>query len=103
MFGWQKMVFEKQLAFFRSYGLNRKIMFLTGVIELFGAITIWFQASIWGVIGAGAILFTSTGAIFCHLRFDSWKDGVPAMMTFTLSALVIISGRAHIFSLMGAM
>ncbi|WP_017222152.1 DoxX family protein [Moritella dasanensis] len=89
LFGWQKMIFEKQLEFFQSYGLNRQIMALIGTVELFGASCIWFQSSVLGLLGAAALLATSLGAIFFHLRFDTWKDGIPAMVTLSLSGLVI--------------
>lgn len=92
LFGWQKMIFEKQLEFFHSYGLNRQIMALVGAAELFGAITIWFQNSILGTLGAIALLGTSCGAISFHLRFDTWKDGIPATVTLLLSAIVCYLG-----------
>ncbi|MCW8331395.1 DoxX family protein [Photobacterium sp. SDRW27] len=91
LLGWQKMIFDKQLEFFHSYGLNRQIMALVGAAELFGAIAIWFQSSLLGTLGALALLGTSLGAIFFHLRFDTWKDGIPAMVTMTLSGYVIYS------------
>ncbi|MEH6453587.1 MAG: DoxX family protein [Psychromonas sp.] len=89
LLGWQKMIFEKQLEFFHSYGLNRQIMALVGTVELFGAITIWLQSSIFGLLGAMALLGTSLGAICFHLRFDTWKDGIPASVTLILSGIVI--------------
>lgn len=92
LLGWQKMIFEKQLEFFESYGLNRQIMALIGIVELFGAITIWFQSSIFGLLGAMALFATSLGAIYFHLRFDTWKDGIPALVTLTLSGIVIYLG-----------
>ncbi|MBO9453042.1 DoxX family protein [Tropicibacter sp. R16_0] len=92
MFGWQKKVFEIQLDMFKSYGLNRQIMFLVGCAELFGAIAIWFQGSWVGPLGALALLGTSIGAIFCHLFFDTWKQGVPAMVTGVFSAAVTWRG-----------
>jgi hypothetical protein len=36
-----------------------------------------------------ALLGTSVGAICCHLYFDTWKDGIPAMVTLTLSGVVL--------------
>jgi len=90
LLGWQKLIFEKQLEFFHSYGLNRQIMALVGVVELIGATSIWFQSSVIGSLGAALLSATSLGAIFFHLRFDTWKDGVPAMVTLSLSGAVII-------------
>ena len=92
--GWQKLIFETQLAMFLKYGLNRQIMAFVGIVELFGAISIWFQGSWIGTLGALALLGTSVGAIGCHLIWDTWKDGVPAMVTGTLSAIVAWSGGA---------
>ncbi|UWP89152.1 DoxX family protein [Aliiroseovarius crassostreae] len=99
--GWQKLIFETQLAMFRKYGLNRQIMMLVGLAELFGAIAIWLQGSWLGTLGALALLGTSVGAIGCHLIWDSWKEGVPAMITGMLSATVAWSGREALLGLLG--
>lgn len=88
--GWQKAIFEVQLKYFKSYGLNRTIMAAVGVIELYGAIALWLPGYI-GMSGAGAILITSVGAITCHLWFDTWKEGIPAMVTLTLSTFILYS------------
>ena len=84
IFGWQKKIFETQLAFFIKYGFNRTIMLLVGLVELFGAVALWLPG-ILGLLGPMALFGTSVGAIYCHLRFDTWKDGIPAMITLTLS------------------
>ena len=99
--GWQKMIFETQLDMFIKYGLNRQIMALTGFVELFGAIAIWFQGSWIGTLGALALLGTSVGAIGCHLIWDTWKEGVPAMITGALAAIVAWSGRAALLGFLG--
>ena len=99
--GWQKMIFETQLAMFIKYGLNRQIMALTGFVELFGATAIWFQGSWIGTLGALALLGTSVGAIGCHLIWDTWKEGVPAMITGALAAIVAWSGRAALLGFLG--
>lgn len=101
IFGWQKFIFETQLAMFVKYGLNRQIMALVGCVELFGAITIWFQGSWLGILGALAILGTSCGAIVFHLVFDTWKDGVPAMITALLSAIIVWSNRGPMLDALG--
>lgn len=99
IFGWQRKVFEIQLEMFESYGLNRQIMFLVGCAELFGAITIWFQSSWIGPLGALVLLGTSVGAIFCHLVFDTWKQGVPAMVTLALSGVVFWTKKAPLLAM----
>ncbi|MFA0626489.1 DoxX family protein [Vibrio sp. 10N.222.49.A3] len=94
--GWQKKVFEIQLGFFKSYGLNRKIMFLVGLVELTGAALLILalcdtspaQTQLMG----GAILgATSIGALYFHLRFDTWKVGIPAMVTLLGSGFLVIA------------
>lgn len=92
--GWQKKVFEIQLGFFKSYGLNRVIMFLVGLVELTGAALLILalcdispeQTQVMG----GAILgATSIGALYFHLRFDTWKDGIPAIVTLLCSSFLV--------------
>lgn len=84
---WQKTIFEIQLKFFIAYGLNRQIMFLIGIVELSGVILLWSPFPLWGAL---LIAGTSVGAIFFHLRFDTWKDGIPAMVTLILSSFLAI-------------
>ncbi len=98
IFGWQDKIFRIQLEMFKSYGLNRGIMRLVGVVELFGAIAIWFSGTLAAPMGALAILGTSIGALGCHLIFDTWKQGVPAMVTGTLSAFLLWNGKELILS-----
>jgi hypothetical protein len=101
IFAWQKFIFETQLGMFIKYGLNRQIMRFVGLLELSGAIAIWFQASWLGALGALAILGTSIGAIGCHLIWDTWKDGLPALITTALSGIIVWSGLHHILGLLG--
>jgi len=88
--GLPKAIFLTQLEFFRNYGLNRTLMALVGFVELFGAIALWLPGRM-SMLGALAILCTSAGAIFFHLRFDTWKDGIPATITLLLSGLILYS------------
>jgi hypothetical protein len=96
IYGWQDKIFRIQLEMFESYGLNRSIMRLVGIVELFGAITIWFTGSYLAPLGALALAGTSIGAIGCHLIFDTWKQGIPAMITLTLSAVVLWTYKANL-------
>ncbi|MUK42996.1 DoxX family protein [Aliivibrio fischeri] len=93
MFGWVKAIFEPQLEFFHSYGLNRAAMFAVGIIEGTGAIILLIgmltSELVLSGIGASFIMFTSLGAIFFHFRFDTWKDAIPSMVTLVLSFYVV--------------
>ncbi|WP_164659917.1 DoxX family protein [Tropicibacter sp. Alg240-R139] len=99
IFGWHDKIFHVQLEMFKSYGLNRSIMRLVGMVELFGALAIWFSGTLFSLLGAMALLGTSIGAIGCHLIFDTWKHGVPAMVTGTLSAIILWSSKELILAL----
>ena len=90
IFAWQKKVFEVQLDFFIKYGLNRTIMLLVGLVELSGAVAMWLPGFA-GLAGVLALSATSAGAIYHHLRYDTWKDGIPATITLVLSGLVAYS------------
>ncbi|GAB5487493.1 MAG: hypothetical protein Pars2KO_10630 [Parasphingorhabdus sp.] len=87
---------------FIKYGLNRQLMALVGFTELFGAIAIWFHGSWIGTMGALALLGTSLGAIVCHLIWDTWKDGIPAMITGILSGYVSWTAREPLLEFLGA-
>lgn len=97
--GWQKMIFTTQLAFFKKYGLNRQVMFAVGAIEFVAAMLIlsplMLDASLVNTVslfGYLALSAVSLGAIACHLWFDTWRDGVPAMVTFILSVVLLLQG-----------
>lgn len=76
---------------FLKYGLNRDVMFVVGVVEILGAILIWlhrFQGI--GTIGPSLLILVTAGALLLHLRFDTFTDGVPALVALVLSAFVLI-------------
>lgn len=92
---WQRKVFEIQLGFFRSYGLNRKIMFLVGLVELTGAALLILALCDISpehiqLMGGAILGATSIGALYFHLRFDTWKDGIPAMVTLLCSSFLVL-------------
>ena len=88
--GWQPFIFDTQLAFFVKYGLQRSHMFAVGVIELTASIALLVallsSSEVLTQVGAALIALTSVGALYFHLRFDTLKDGIPAVITFALSS-----------------
>lgn len=98
--GWQKFVFETQLGFFKKYGLNRQIMFLVGVVEagsvLLLVASLVLELPLLNILGAAGIALTSIGAMFFHFRFDTLKDAVPSIVTFTLSSTLLYMNSAVI-------
>lgn len=98
IWGWQKLIFSIQLSFFNSYGLSRRHMFMVGWLELTSSLALlWslvFANEMINVAGAIGIAFTSLGAIFFHLRFDTAKDAIAAILTLTLSSSLIVMALA---------
>ncbi|WP_050634259.1 DoxX family protein [Vibrio coralliirubri] len=95
-FAWQRKVFEIQLGFFKSYGLNRVVMFLVGMVEFTGAVLllcalVGLAPEHTQMMGGLILASTSLGAIYFHLRFDTWKDGIPAMVTLLGSGFLVIA------------
>ena len=75
-------------------------MFLIGIIELVAVITLVssliFNYEILNGFGALSLAMTSLGAIYFHLKFDTFKDAIPAIVTLMLSAILIASNQALI-------
>ncbi len=99
--GKPKKVFDIQMVMIENYGLTREHFRLIGVIEGIGAVLIWFTSSVISPIGAGVLTCTSLGAIFFHLRYDTWKQGIPAMVTLALSVFAWGSQVEKLFALIG--
>lgn len=93
LLSWQAFLFKTQLDFFKKYGLNRFHMFLIGVLELIAALlltgSLITEYEILRDLGALAIALTSIGAVFFHLKFDTIKDAIPALVTLTLSLILL--------------
>ncbi|WP_394199833.1 DoxX family protein [Shewanella waksmanii] len=89
VFGWQKFIYQTQLAFFQSYGFNRSMMLTVGIIELAAAIGLWWPHAMVAQLSALAIAAVSAGAIVCHLRFDSARNAIAAIVTLVLSTTVL--------------
>lgn len=95
IFGWQKKILAIQLTFFANYGLNRGHMRMIGLIELSSATLLFISMVVrspeFNFFGALGILVTSIGAIYFHLRFDTAKDAIPALITAFCSSLLIFT------------
>jgi len=98
--GWHKTIFEIQMEFMKKYGISRLLYGLIGVIEFISSLMIIFQGSILGLLGAIGIAFTSIGAIFFHARYDTFKDMIPALITLTLSSIIIIKNQQLIIDIL---
>lgn len=99
--GWQKMIYETQVNMVAQYGINPAGLKLIGLMELFGAVTIWFQDHWIAPLGALTILAASLGAIVCHYIWDTWRESVPASITAPLSAYVAWVSREPLLAFLG--
>lgn len=73
-------------------------MYMVGWLEFTSALTLLWSVIIanqWvNMAGAIGITFTSLGAIFFHLKFDTIKDAIAAILTLTLSSSLIVMALA---------
>ena len=94
IFGVPKNIFTMQKeTYFDNYGISRIQMRLIGLLELFGGMAIWFWATQYqwlAQIGMAVLVIVTLGAMSFHARFDSLtKDGMPAIIQFTLNAVLL--------------
>lgn len=90
IFGWHKKIFETQMEMMRGYGLSREQFRAIGLIELIGVILLWGTHSVVNLLGVILLAGVSMGAIIFHLRYDTWQQGIPAMVTLLLSLMVFL-------------
>ena len=95
VFGWPnaEMLAGQTRFFFDPYGLTRQMVVMIGVAEIFGGLTVSLHRVHWiGLLGAAILLTVSIGALFFHLRYDTFQTGMAAFRTMTLSAFVLSFG-----------
>lgn len=95
VFGWPnaEMLAGQTRFFFDRYGLTRQMVVMIGVAEIFGGLTVSLHRIRWiGLLGAAVLLTVSIGALFFHLRYDTFQTGMAAFRTMTLSAFVLSVG-----------
>ena len=100
IFAWHRKTFDRQMESLTRFGLNRRIFFAIGLVELFGSLAIWLQGHYVGLAGVGVIALTSAGAIFYHLRSEPVGTAVPAMVTLLLSGIVVWHNVHRIWALL---
>lgn len=92
IFGWNPQMMETQLEYLRGYGLGRDAYFVIGLIELLGALSIWWHKRHWiAGFGAACMLIPSIGAIIMHNVHDSFQESIAAIIAATLSLIVLRS------------
>ena len=78
---------------FDAIGMGQWFRYLTGVIEVGGAVLLWVsRRQAWGAALLGA---TMVGAVLAHLVVLSAASAAPAVVLGLLSAFVLWSHRAQ--------
>lgn len=82
-------------AIIDRYGISRGGMRLIGLMELTGAILVlagvFENFTQLGQVGNGILMIVTAGAMYFHNRYDSvMKDGLPAVIQFTLNTILLI-------------
>ena len=84
---------EQKENYFDNYGINRTQIRLIGLLEVIGAIAVWFWSSNMSQIalfGNLLLMAVTAGAMFFHSKYDSLtKDGLPAIIQFVLNAVLV--------------
>ncbi|MFV0431478.1 MAG: DoxX family protein [Alphaproteobacteria bacterium] len=86
-FGWQKQLFQIQLDYFIKYKFNRAFMIIVGIVELLGVFLLWLPYP-FGFLGLSALIGTSMGATYCHLKYSTWRDSIVSVTLLTLSSIL---------------
>jgi len=87
---------DRQLnRYFRPYGFNERVMRAIGVIEVIGAVAVWFyDTDALGLAAPTLLVAITLGAIFFHIRNDRVRHAVPATIMFVLSLTVLMVAGA---------
>ena len=79
---------------FELIGLGQWFRYLTGIIEIGGAVLLWIpRRQAWGAALLGA---TMVGAVFAHLVLLGAGTVAPSLVLGLLSAFVLWSYREHL-------
>lgn len=89
---------EMMVATFDAIGLGQWFRYLTGVIEIAGAILLWLPGR--QVVGAGLLGATMVGAVLAHW-FILGPSAVPSIVLGLLCAAVLYIYRDQIPSYLG--
>jgi uncharacterized membrane protein YphA (DoxX/SURF4 family) len=84
------------VATFEAVGFGQWFRYLTGFIEVGGAILLWLPGRQY--LGAGLLLCTMIGASMAHIVVLGTETMVPAVVLGILSAVLLWRHRAQILA-----
>lgn len=89
---------DMMVATYDAIGLGQWARYATGIIEIAGAVLLWFPGR--EVVGAGLLGATMVGAVLAHV-FILGPTAVPAVVLGLLCAAVLYLHRAQIPAYLG--
>ncbi len=89
---------DMMVATYDTIGLGQWFRYLTGIIEIVGAILLWLPRR--QVVGAGLLAATMVGAVLAHV-FILGPSAVPSIVLGLLCAAVLYLHRAQIPAYLG--
>ena len=84
---------EQMVAVYEAIGVGQWFRYLTGIIEVAGAVLLWVRGR--EAIGAGLLLVTMVGAVLAHLLILG-PSAVPALVLGVLAAFVLWYHRGQL-------
>ncbi|WP_029039949.1 DoxX family protein [Cucumibacter marinus] len=91
---------EMMVATFDSVGWGQWFRYVTGIIEIGGAILLWVPGV--QILGALLLVCTMIGALFAHITVLGMGTAPPAIILGILSAVMIAVHRDQIRRFTGA-
>lgn len=85
---------EMMVATFDAVGVGQWFRYVTGAIEVGGAILLWVPGR--QFIGAGLLLAAMVGAVLAHLVILGTDTMLPAIILGALSGIIALSHRDQI-------
>lgn len=89
---------EMMVATYDTIGLGQWFRYLTGIVEIAGAVLLWLPGR--QVVGAGLLGATMVGAVLAHWLVLG-PSAVPSIILGLLSAGVLYLHRAQISAYLG--
>jgi len=84
---------EMMVATFDAVGVGQWFRYLTGALEIAGAILLWVKGR--EVYGAGLLTVTMVGAVIAHLAIIG-PSAVPALLLGVLAAFIVWTHKADL-------
>lgn len=84
---------EMMVATFDTIGWGQWFRYLTGLIEVGGAVALWLPGVL-PLLGAGALVCTMIGAVAAHLTVLG-PSAVPAIVLGVLAAVLLVLDRGR--------